>query len=155
MNDAPPFVGTSYNSITHYQQFINFTKPFAMTTQTPYGAMGGEQAILNLVDRFYFYMDTLPEAAGIRAIHQADLSSAKDKLFKFLSGWLGGPNLFIEEFGHPMLRARHLPFAIGESERDQWMLCINKAIADTPMDATLETNLRNALQQLATHMINQ
>ena len=126
-----------------------------MTTQTPYGAMGGEQAILNLVDRFYFYMDTLPEAAGIRAIHQADLSSAKDKLFKFLSGWLGGPNLFIEEFGHPMLRARHLPFVIGESERDQWMLCMNKAIADIPMDATLEKNFRNALQQLATRMINQ
>jgi hemoglobin len=126
-----------------------------MTTQTPYGAMGGEQAILNLVNRFYFYMDTLPEAAGIRAIHQADLSSAKDKLFKYLSGWLGGPNLFVEEFGHPMLRARHLPFVIGESERDQWMLCMNKAIADIPMDATLETNLRNALQQLATHMINQ
>jgi hemoglobin len=126
-----------------------------MTTLTPYGAIGGEQAILSLVDRFYFYMDTLPEAAGIRAIHQADLSSAKDKLFKFLTGWLGGPNLFIEEFGHPMLRARHLPFAISESERDQWMLCMNKAIADTPMDANLETNLRNALQQLATHMINQ
>ena len=154
-NDAPPFVGTSYNLISHHQQLTNLTKQFAMTTQTPYGAMGGEQAILTLFDRFYFYMDTLSEAAGIRAIHKADLSSAKDKLFKFLSGWLGGPNLFIEEFGHPMLRARHLPFAIGESERDQWMLCMNKAIADIPMDATLETNLRNALQQLATHMINQ
>ena len=154
-NDAPPIVGTSYNLISHHQQLTNLTKQFAMTTQTPYDAMGGEQAILNLVDRFYFYMDTLPEAAGIRSIHQADLSSAKEKLFKFLSGWLGGPNLFIEEFGHPMLRARHLPFAIGESERDQWMLCMNKAIADIPMDATLETNLRNALQQLATHMINQ
>ncbi len=71
-----------------------------MTTQTPYGAMGREQAILNLVDRFYFYMDTLPEVAGIRAIHQTDLSTAKEKLFKFLSGCLGGPNLFIEEFGH-------------------------------------------------------
>ena len=101
-NDAPPIVGTSYNLISHHQQLTNLTKQFAMTTQTPYDAMGGEQAILNLVDRFYFYMDTLPEAAGIRAIHQADLSSAKDKLFKFLSGWLGGPNLFIEEFGHPL-----------------------------------------------------
>ena len=138
-----------------YQQVFHFIKQLRMTTSTPYGAMGGEQAILHLVDRFYFYMDTLPEAQGIRAIHQPDLAGAKDKLFKFLSGWLGGPNLFIEEFGHPMLRARHLPFVIGTSERDQWMLCMNKAIADTPMDAKLETNLRNALQQLATHMINQ
>lgn len=126
-----------------------------MTTTTPYGVIGGEQAIRSLVDRFYFYMDILPEAQGIRAIHQPNLASAKDKLFKFLSGWLGGPNLFIEEFGHPMLRARHLRFAIGESERDQWMLCMNKALAETTMDPLLKTNIQNALQHLATHMINQ
>ena len=125
-----------------------------MTNSTPYEMMGGEQALLNLVDRFYFYMDTLPEAQGIRAIHQHDLSSAKEKLFKFLSGWLGGPNLFIEEFGHPMLRARHLPFLIGESERDQWMLCMNKALAELAMDSQLRINFQNALQNLATHMIN-
>jgi len=126
-----------------------------MTTLTPYAAIGGEQAILSLVDRFYFYMDTLPEAQGLRAIHQPSLASAKSKLFKFLSGWLGGPNLFIEEFGHPMLRARHLPFAIGESERDQWMLCMNKALDEMTMDPRLKTNIQNALQQLSTHMINQ
>ena len=126
-----------------------------MTTPTPYGLMGGEQAILNLVDRFYFFMDTLFEAQGIRAIHQTNLDSAKSKLFKYLSGWLGGPNLFIEEFGHPMLRARHLPFAIGEAERDQWMLCMNKALAEIITDPQLKINIQNALQQLATHMINQ
>ena len=126
-----------------------------MKINTPYAMIGGEQTLLNLVDRFYFYMDTLPEAQGIRAIHQHDLSSAKEKLFKFLSGWLGGPNLFIEEFGHPMLRARHLPFLIGEFERDQWMLCMNKALAELAMDSQLKINIQNALQQLATHMINQ
>ena len=126
-----------------------------MKISTPYAMIGGEQTLLNLVDRFYFYMDTLPEVKGIRAIHQHNLSSAKDKLFKFLSGWLGGPNLFIEEFGHPMLRARHLPFVIGESERDQWILCMNKALAELAMDSQLKINIQNALQQLATHMINQ
>ena len=125
-----------------------------MKISTPYVMIGGEQTLLNLVDRFYFYMDTLPEVQGIRAIHQHNLSSAKDKLFKFLSGWLGGPNLFIEEFGHPMLRARHLPFVIGESERNQWMLCMNKALAELVMDSQLKINIQNALQQLATHMIN-
>lgn len=125
-----------------------------MTHTTPYGNIGGEQAIRLLVDRFYFYMDTLPEAQGIRAIHQPSLASANSKLFKFLSGWLGGPNLFIDEFGHPMLRARHLPFKIGESERDQWMLCMNKALEEIPMNPILHTNLKNALQDLATHMIN-
>lgn len=126
-----------------------------MIKVTPYDVMGGETAIRNLVERFYFYMDSLPEANGIRAMHQADLSTAKDKLFKFMSGWLGGPDLFVQEYGHPMLRARHLPFVIGESERDQWMFCMNKAIADVPMNPILETNLKNALQELATHMINQ
>jgi len=126
-----------------------------MTSPTPYSLIGGEQSILRLVDRFYFYMEDLAEAQGIRAMHQANLASAKSKLFKFLSGWLGGPNLFIEEFGHPMLRARHLPFTIGESERDQWMLCMNKALAEITMDPLLKTNIQNALQQLATHMINQ
>jgi hemoglobin len=125
-----------------------------MTTNTPYGHIGGEQAIHSLVERFYFYMDTLPEARGIRNIHQPNLASANDKLFKFLSGWLGGPNLFVEEFGHPMLRARHFPFHIGESERDQWMLCMNKALDDIPMNPILHTNIKNALQDLATHMIN-
>ncbi|MEI6542337.1 MAG: group II truncated hemoglobin [Methylococcales bacterium] len=126
-----------------------------MTTITPYALIGGESAILTLVDRFYFYMDSLPETQGIRSIHQPNLDSAKSKLFKYLSGWLGGPDLFVEEFGHPMLRARHLPFTIGESERDQWMLCMNKALDEITMDPRLKINLQNALQQLATHMINQ
>ena len=125
-----------------------------MTTITPYEVIGGETAIRTLVKRFYYYMDTLPEAKGIRDIHQADLTSAETKLFKYMTGWLGGPNLYIEEYGHPMLRARHLPFAIGESVRDQWMLCMNKAIDEVPMDPRLKTSLQTALQDLATHMIN-
>ncbi len=125
-----------------------------MTTITPYQMIGGESAVRSLVDRFYFYMDILPEAQGIRAMHHTNLSSAKDKLFKFLSGWLGGPNLFIEEFGHPMLRMRHFPFAIGAEERDQWMLCMDKALNEIGMDGRLRTDLGNALQQLASHMIN-
>lgn len=125
-----------------------------MSKTTPYDVIGGELIIRDLVERFYFYMDSLPEAKGIRDMHQPDLTSAKTKLFKFLSGWLGGPDLFVQEYGHPMLRARHLPFAIGESERDQWMLCMNKAIAEIPMNPILETNLKNALQELATHIIN-
>ncbi len=126
-----------------------------MTSTTPYDVIGGEQALRSLVDRFYFYMDILPEVQGIRGMHQANLATAKDKLFKFFSGWLGGPDLFMAEFGHPMLRARHFPFAIGESERDQWMLCMNKALDEMTMDPRLKTNLQAALQHLATHMINQ
>jgi len=125
------------------------------TIKTPYELMGGESTILSLVDRFYYYMDTLPEAAGVRNMHAQSLSSAKDKLFKFLSGWLGGPDLFIQEFGHPMLRKRHFPFAIGTSERDQWMLCMTKAMTEITMDSTLRVSLLEALDNLATHMVNQ
>ena len=125
-----------------------------MTSITPYQLMGGEPAIRSLVDRFYFYMDILPETKGIRAMHAESLASAKDKLFKFLSGWLGGPNLFIEEYGHPALRMRHFPFAIGTEERDQWMLCMNKALSEMSLDDGLRTELQKALFQLATHMIN-
>lgn len=122
---------------------------------TPYELIGGEKTVLSLVDRFYFYMDTLPEAEGVRRLHGKSLATAKDKLFKFLSGWLGGPNLFIEEFGHPMLRRRHFPFAIGQAERDQWMLCMDKALTEIEMDPGLRDGLRRALGELASHMINQ
>ena len=124
-------------------------------TETPYQRLGGEAVLRQLVLRFYDYMNQLPEARGIRKMHGADLSGAADKLFKFLSGWLGGPDLFVQEYGHPRLRARHLPFAIGSDERDQWMLCMGKALDDTAMDAELRELLRQALAQTANHMINQ
>ncbi len=122
---------------------------------TPYELMGGEATILSLVDRFYFYMDTLEQADGIREMHAESLTGAKEKLFKFLSGWLGGPDLFVQEYGHPMLRRRHFSFAIGQSERDQWMVCMNKAVREVEMDDRLRKSLLEALDQLATHMINQ
>ncbi|QSA97632.1 group II truncated hemoglobin [Methylococcus sp. EFPC2] len=121
---------------------------------TPYKLIGGEEAVYDLVERFYGYMNDLPEARGIRKMHAADLRGAKTKLFKYLSGWLGGPDLYQAEFGHPRLRMRHFPFAIGQDERDQWMFCMSKALAETPMDEELRAGLHEALANLATHMIN-
>jgi hemoglobin len=121
---------------------------------TPYQLLGGEAELHRLVDRFYEYMNELPEARPIRKMHAADLSGANSKLFMFLSGWLGGPNLFWEAYGHPRLRSRHFPFAIGIDERDQWMLCMRKALDDTVSDERLREPLHEALAQLATHMIN-
>ena len=122
--------------------------------QTPYSLMGGEKNILSLVERFYFYMDTLPEAKELRTIHASDLSSTKAKLFKFLSGWLGGPDLFQQEYGHPRLRQRHFPFKVDQQARDQWMLCMNKALYEVAMPDQLRKNITKALDDLATHMIN-
>lgn len=126
----------------------------ALPVITPYELLGGETVLRDLVERFYGYMDSLPEAAVIRAMHAPNLTGAKDKLFKFLSGWLGGPNLYWEEFGHPRLRMRHFPFSIGLAERDQWMLCMAKALDDTPMPPELHQALLQALAQVADHMIN-
>lgn len=125
------------------------------TLKTPYQLLGGEEGTLDLVEHFYFFMDTLPEASGIRAMHATDLSTARSKLFKFLSGWLGGPDLFIQEYGHPRLRQRHFPFAIDDVAKEQWMLCMNKALHEVSMDLNFRENLSQSLQQLATHMINQ
>ena len=107
-----------------------------------------------LVKRFYELMDTLPEAYGIRKLHQPDLSGAEDKLFMYLSGWLGGPQLYTEQYGHPRLRARHLPFPIGTDEAEQWMLCMRQAMAENIADEALRAGLDKALSDLALHMRN-
>jgi hemoglobin len=116
--------------------------------------MGEEAGVRRLVDRFYDHMDSLPEAAGIRAMHQPDLASARQKLFEFLSGWLGGPSLYIEKYGHPRLRARHLPFPIATSERDQWMLCMDRALGEVVDDAEFRHRIHTALAGVADHMRN-
>jgi hemoglobin len=121
---------------------------------TPYARIGGEPAVRRLVARFYELMDTLPEAYGIRKQHQADLSSAAEKLFMFLSGWLGGPQLFVEKIGHPRLRARHLPFTVGYAEAEQWMLCMRQAMAEVIEDEGLRASLDKALTELAEHIRN-
>ena len=92
-----------------------------MSENNHYQRIGGETGVRNLVDRFYDLMDTLPEAYEIRKLHAPDLSQAREKLFMFLSGWMGGPPLYEQAYGHPRLRMRHLPFAIGERERDEWL----------------------------------
>lgn len=121
---------------------------------TPYDRLGGEAAVRALVKRFYELMDTLPEAYGIRKLHPADLASSEEKLFMFLSGWLGGPQLYVEKFGHPRLRGRHMPFPIGEDERDQWMLCMREAMSECVADAELRARLDKALTDLADFMRN-
>lgn len=123
-------------------------------TVTPYEAIGGEAGVRALVKRFYELMDTLPEAYGIRKLHPQDLSGSEEKLFMYLSGYLGGPQLFIEKFGHPMLRARHMPFSIGKDEAEQWMLCMRTAMEECVGHDGLRVNLDQALNDLAHHMRN-
>ncbi|MFM1891735.1 MAG: hemoglobin [Pseudomonadota bacterium] len=126
-----------------------------MTLPTPYEALGGESGVRQLVDRFYDYMDSLPEAAKIRALHAKSLRGSREKLFLFLSGWLGGPDLYTPKFGHPRLRRRHLPFPIGREERDQWMLCMVRALHDMQLPEAVSQQLEQAFWRTADHMRNQ
>ena len=123
-------------------------------TPLPYELIGGDAGVRQLVDRFYDLMDTAPEAAEVRALHANNLKVSREKLHQFLSGWLGGPQLYVERYGHPMLRARHMPFPIAERERDQWLWCMDRAIAEHPMPDDLKTFLRQRFGPLADHMRN-
>lgn len=97
---------------------------------THFDLVGGQAAVDRIIESFYFRMDTLSEAAGIRALHPPDLSGTKAILKKYLAEWLGGPTLYSQERGHPRLRMRHLPFRIGMAERDAWMLCMRGAMEE-------------------------
>jgi hemoglobin len=121
---------------------------------TPYRLLGGDAGLRRLVDRFYDLMDEVPEYHGIRKLHPQDLSGSREKLQLFLSGWLGGPPLYVEKYGHPMLRARHLPFAIGVAERDAWLACMLQAMEDTAVAEPLREALLKAFFGTADWMRN-
>lgn len=119
------------------------------------GEQGGASAIRELVETFYDIMDTDKKAAPLRAMHPADLTASREKLFMFLTGWTGGPQLYIERYGHPFLRRRHLPFSIDESARDQWMYCMISAMHQLKMDDKLMQALAEQLYGVADFMRNQ
>ena len=121
---------------------------------TPYETLGGAEKLRALVDRFYYLMDAQPEYYAIRKLHPQDLSGSAEKLYLFLSGWLGGPPLYMQKIGQPFLRARHLPFPIGETERDLWLACMREAMRDVQVEAGFAEALANAFAKTADHMRN-
>lgn len=121
---------------------------------TPYERLGGAAGIRRLVQRFYALMDELPEAYTVRRMHPEDLKGSEDNLFDFLSGWFGGPSLFIEKKGHPRLRMRHSPYAVGLAQRDEWMLCMTQALTEQVADEPFRTKLIDTFAQMADHMVN-
>ena len=119
-----------------------------------YDLIGGETGLRSLVDRFYDIMDSSPEAKDIRAFHAKSLSQSREKLFMFLSGWSGGPSLYIEKYGHPRLRQRHMPFSIGEIERDQWLWCMNKALDESQIHTGAVEHLKSRFSEVADFIRN-
>ena len=122
---------------------------------THFERCGGDAVIRKLVDRFYDLMDEDPDYYAIRKLHPAQLTDSRDKLYWFLSGWLGGPPLYTDRVGQPFLRRRHQPFAIGEAERDQWMGCITRAMQDLQLEVGLQQELAAAFFKTADFMRNQ
>jgi len=120
-----------------------------------YELLGGETGLRSLVKRFYDLMDTSVEAEKIRSFHAKSLDQSREKLFMFLSGWSGGPQLYIERFGHPRLRMRHMPFPIGTVERDQWLWCMNKALDESRLDPHIIEYLKLRFAEVADAMRNQ
>lgn len=121
---------------------------------TLFDTLGGEARLRELVDRFYDLMDLEPQFAALRAMHPPTLDGSRDKLFWFLCGWSGGPNHYIERFGHPRLRARHLPFSIASVERDQWLRCMGLAMHELGMPDALQERLMTSFFQTADWMRN-
>jgi len=116
---------------------------------TPYQIVGGEAVVRRIADRFYDIMDSAPEAAGIRAMHARDLTAVRERLFEFLSGWLGGPPLYFQRPDHKCIMSAHRPYAIGAAERDAWMMCMRRALEDAGLPADIRGVLEEAFQRLA------
>ncbi|MEJ5028725.1 group II truncated hemoglobin [Comamonas sp. MYb69] len=121
---------------------------------TPFEWIGGEGQVRALVDRFYDLMDLEPGYKELRDAHGSSLQDARDKLFWFLCGWLGGPDHYQQRFGHPRLRMRHMPFSIGILERDQWLACMDQAMGDVCVDEKLRSRLGQSFFQTADWMRN-
>ncbi len=121
---------------------------------TAYDLLGGEPVVRRITDRFYDLMDADPDFFAIRKLHPGDLSGSRDKLFLFLCGWLGGPQYYVEKHGHPMLRARHLPYAIATPERDQWLVCMGRAMLDSGLEDAMMERLLQAFFTTADWMRN-
>ena len=124
-------------------------------TVSLYDQIGGAEKLRELVDRFYDLMALEPDFQKILQMHPTSLNNSRDKLFWFLSGWMGGPGLYIEKFGHPRLRARHLPFQIGIAERNQWLICMKTAMHELQIEEKLQDRLLHAFYETADWMRNQ
>ena len=119
-----------------------------------YELIGGEAGLRSLVNRFYDVMDSSPEAKTIRALHPKSLDESREKLFMFLSGWSGGPTLYIQTYGPPRLRQRHMPFPIGKAERAQWLWCMDKALEETQFQPDVIEYLKKKFGEIANSMQN-
>ena len=134
--------------------FLDYNPSMTNSEVSLFQLIGGEDGLKSLVERFYDIIDSAPEASRLRALHPKSLKQSREKFFMFLSGWSGGPQLYVEKFGHPRLRMRHMPFSIGIVERDQWIWCMNKALDESNIDARVVEYLKARFAETADFLRN-
>jgi hemoglobin len=117
--------------------------------ESPFVRLGGEEGVRELVERFYEFMDTLPEARTIREMHARDLGPMVDKLTVFMTGWMGGPQRYRERFGPVIIPLAHAPYPIGSAESTQWLLCMRRALESVAAEPDLIEMLMTSLSQMA------
>ena len=125
------------------------------TPQRLYYRLGGAQVLREFVDNLYDFMDHFPAVETVRKMHAEDLSQTRDRLFMFLSGMLGGPPLYVDAFGHPYLRQKHMHLKIGDRERDQWLFCAQNAANQLDVSSEVRDELMSELTLMADHLRNQ
>ena len=140
--------------IKHNVQPVVPTPSTTAAADSAFALIGGEPALEALVARFYDLMELEPRYTELRASHGNTLDDARQNLFWFLCGWMGGPDYYQERFGHPRLRGRHLPFSIGIKERDQWVACMDQAMLETSVPEPLRSRLSESFMTTADFMRN-
>lgn len=122
-----------------------------MSEQTIFEQIGGFPTFERLVDDFYRRVESDPE---LRAVFPADLEEGKRGQMLFLAQYFGGPGTYSQERGHPRLRMRHAPFAIGKRERDLWLGHMLEAVDAVGIPEPARTEMREYFTKGATFMIN-
>lgn len=120
--------------------------------ETPYEEIGGGDGVRTLVNAFYDIIEE--DSPSLRAMLPANTVKTRQKLFEYLSGWLGGPPLYESKRGHPRLRMRHMPFSIGDGEAEEWMRCMRSALDRAGVSGPLRVFLEERFEPLAQHMRN-
>lgn len=108
--------------------------------------------VRRLVEAFYPKVQEQPLLAPL---FPEDILPVMEKQYLFLSQFLGGPSLYSDEFGHPMMRARHMPFPITRERADAWLECMRQALAESGLEAELQSLVLERLKGPAYHFINQ
>ncbi len=126
-----------------------------LDNQNLYSRLGGAPTLRKFVDNLYDFMDYFTPVENVRKMYPEDLSDARNRLFMFLSGMLGGPPLYENGCGYAKLRQKHMHLKIGDKEREQWLFCAQNAANQLDIDSRVRDALMVKITEMANHLHNQ